>query len=100
MTYETIEDIPDTLREALPEEAQKLYLDAYQGAWEGYDEKMGGEMDRDSVAHRQGMYAVHQEYVQHDDGKWYPNDEVPDEEEEEGSFLESAQDYVKDIGES
>lgn len=85
MRYESINDIPETLQDVLPEEAQEIYLEHYQQAWDDYDEEKGGELSRDGVAHRQAMHAVRQQFVQYKDGKWYrigeePED-VPEEEE-------------------
>ena len=34
MTYETVQELPPAVRAALPEEAQRTYLAAYNHAWE------------------------------------------------------------------
>lgn len=78
MRYESTNDIPETLLDVLPEEAQEIYLEIYQQAWDDYDEDQGGELSRDGVAHRQAMHAVRQEFVQHKDGKWHRIDEEPE----------------------
>lgn len=87
MRYESIDDIPETLQDVLPKEAQEIYLDTYQHAWDGYSEDEGGELSRDGVAHRQAMHAVRQEFVQHKDGQWHrigeEPEEVPEEDERE-----------------
>jgi cation transport regulator len=85
--YESIQDLPDIVRDVLPERAQELYLEAFNEAWEEYDEEKTSEMSQESVANREGWAAVRKEYT-HDDktGKWY-HGEVPEdagEEEEEG----------------
>lgn len=92
MRYESIEDLPQTLRTTLPEEAQRIYLDAYQEHWDAYDEEEGGEMGRASVAHREGMNAVELEYTKVDN-VWYRRGEEPEESEEGEGIL----DQVKDI---
>ena len=82
--YEHISDLPPTLQDVLPEEARHVYLEAYQKSWEAYDEEAGGEMDRKSVAHRDGWNAVRANYVKDEStGRWHKEGELPEEEEEE-----------------
>lgn len=83
MRYESVEDIPETLQDVLPEEAQQIYLETYQEAWDEYEEGEGGELSRDGVAHRQAMHAVRQDFVQSKDGKWYRQGEEPELDEDE-----------------
>lgn len=82
--YKSKSDLPETLREFLPEKLQELYLDAYQKAWESYEESEGGDLDQEGVAHRDAMMAVEHDYV-HDreSGKWYPKDQQPEGDDEE-----------------
>ncbi len=95
MTYKTTNDLPDTIRQALPEEAQKIYLEAYNQSWENYEEEIEpGEQDREAVAHRDGWAAVKHEFVQDEKkGKWYRKGEEPDETEEDEGLV----DKVKDV---
>jgi cation transport regulator len=87
MEYKTIEDLPDTLKESLPNEAQNIYIKAFKNAWDNYEERQGGDMDRESVAHRQAMKKVRDEFTFHEDsGNWYRQGEEP-EVEEEGSGI-------------
>lgn len=76
--YKNKSDLPETLREYLPEKLQEIYLDAYQKSWEGYDESEGGDLGQEGVAHRDAMLAIEQNYV-HDQkaGKWVPRDQQP-----------------------
>jgi cation transport regulator ChaB len=91
--YESVEDIPDIIRDVLPDDAQELYLEAYQQSWNSYDERQTSELSRQSVAHRDGMAAVMQEYTYFSDtGDWYAKGEEPEEieaEEADEGFLES-----------
>jgi cation transport regulator len=98
-SYEAIADLPDTIRDVLPEDAQHIYLEAYQRSWETYKEGQGGEMGREAVAHRDGWNAVKREYVKDEGtGKWYKEGEMPeDEEQEEDTGLVDA---VKSVFES
>jgi cation transport regulator len=89
MRYESINDLPETLQDILPEEAQQIYLEAYQKSYDRYKEERGGQATRESVAHRDGMAAVKREYV-HDEetGNWYPKGEEPSEEEGDKGVLD------------
>ncbi len=85
MRYEKIEDISEILRDVLPDEAQEIYLEAYQKSWDSYKEQMGGELGQEAVAHRDAMHAVKQEFIEDKErGKWYPKGEEPEKTEEEG----------------
>jgi len=85
MRYEKTEDLPDTIRDVLPEEAQDIYLEAYQRSYDNYQEGEGGELSRESVAHRDGWTAVQQEYEQDKEtGEWHRRGEEITEEGEEG----------------
>ena len=80
--YESIEDIPDSLRSTLPKEALEVYLQAYQESWDTYEEHQGGELDRPAVAHRDGWNVMSKQYAKHPgSGKWYPVNELPEDEE-------------------
>ena len=95
MRYEKIEDISQTLRDVLPEEAQEIYLEAYQESWDSYKEQMGGELDQAAVAHRDAMHAVKQEYVEDkEEGVWHPKGEALEEEEEDEGLLSDLADEV------
>jgi cation transport regulator len=72
MDYETKSDLPETMRELLPDDAQEIYLQAYQKAWDEYEEDQGGDMSRNAVANQFAWAAVKDEYVQDEDtGTWY-----------------------------
>jgi cation transport regulator len=85
MTYESTEELPDTIRDVLPERAQEIYVEAYNETWEAYDERWSSELGREGVANREAWANVKQEFVQDDDTrKWYPKGEMPAETEGEG----------------
>lgn len=94
--YESIEELPDTVREVLPEEAQEIYVEAFNASWELYDEEQAGEMSQEAVANRDAWAAVKRDYTRDDEtGKWHPAGEVPEhEEEEEGGILDTLEDVV------
>lgn len=78
MKYESISDLPDTVRDVFPEGAQKVYLEVYNKAWERHSSDGDDNMSRHSVAHRQAWSAIEREYEQ--DGvthQWYRKGEIP-----------------------
>jgi cation transport regulator len=93
MRYETKADLSQILRETLPERAQDLYLEAYQSAWDNYQEEEGGDLGQEAYAHLRGMNAVEMAYtkVNH---VWYPKEEEPEKDKEEE---ENLLDKVKDM---
>ena len=91
--YKKKSDLPESLRQHLPDELQEIYLEAYQKSWEEYEEEEGGELGREGVAHRDGMMAVQLDYVHDDDtGEWRRKEESPEQEgEEESGDLHNSQ---------
>jgi len=70
--YKNIQDLPAPVRETLPEDAQTLYLGAYNQAWERFhaSENYQDEQTASEDAHRQAWGAVRQEFRQREDGRW------------------------------
>jgi len=67
MPYKEITDLPESVREHLPEHAQQVYKSAFNSA-----EKQYGE---ESTAHRIAWSAVESKYKKDEDsGKWVPKD--------------------------
>jgi cation transport regulator len=83
MFYTDINKLPSTIRETLPVEAQELYMEAYNAAWELQPAEGHHGLSPESVAHQIAWDAVNREYV-HDLklGKWYRKGEIPVDEEE------------------
>lgn len=87
MRYESKDDLSPVLRETLPEQAQDLYIEGYQKAWDDYDEEQGGDLGRAGYAHLQGINAVELEYTKVNN-VWYHKGEEPENgEEKEGESL-------------
>jgi cation transport regulator ChaB len=83
MRYQTTNDLPPTIRDVLPEEAQKLYLDGYNRAWQEYDEDAAIGQSRETLAHQQGWLAVRHQYVQDQGtGLWHRRGEAEGKEQE------------------
>lgn len=88
MSFDSINDLPDTIQDTLPAEAQEIYLKTYNKAWENYaEEEEPGEQSREAVAHRDAWTAVKKEFVFIESKeRWYRKGEEPqgDEDEEQG----------------
>jgi cation transport regulator len=97
MRYEKKSDLPDTIRDVLPHEAQELYLEAYQKSYDNYKAPEGGELSQESVAHRDGWTAVQQEYEQDKEtGEWHRKGEESSEtgDEEGKGVIDKLKDLV------
>lgn len=64
MPYARNEDLPDSVREHLPEHAQDIYRAAFNHAWEEYKspEDRRGDASREETAHKVAWAAVKQKY--------------------------------------
>jgi cation transport regulator len=64
MRYESIQELPEGVRNNLPKHAQKIYQAAYNNAWEEYGHE-------EQIAHRVAWAAVKQNYIKDENtGKW------------------------------
>jgi len=73
MPYKRLSDLPDSVRDNLPEHAQEIYRAAYNSAWEQYDkpEERRGGRDREATAHSVAWSAVEQKYKKEPkSGEW------------------------------
>lgn len=64
MPYRATEDLPASVREALPEHAQEIYRAAYNNAWEEYADpnQRRGDEAREDVSRKVAWSAVKQHY--------------------------------------
>ena len=62
MPYNNLSDLPDSVRNNLPEHAQEIYRAAYNSTEDQYGEE--------SRAHRVAWSAVEQKYEKNDQGNW------------------------------
>ena len=69
MPYSSIAELPDSVRENLPEHAQEIYKEAFNSA---YDEYAGrGAEGREVTAHKVAWSAVKKKYRKEEaSGKW------------------------------
>lgn len=64
MPYERLSDLPDAVRDNLPQHAQEIYRVAFNSAWEQYDqpEERRGGRSREETVHAVAWSAVEQKY--------------------------------------
>jgi cation transport regulator len=73
MPYANLKDLPESVQKNLPEHAQKIYLEAFNNAWEQYarpEDRKGGA-SREETAHKVAWSAVKQTYEKDEkSGEW------------------------------
>jgi len=77
MPYTKRSDLPDSVRNVLPDHAQDIYKEAFNSAWDEYkdpDERRD-DASREEVSHRVAWNAVKQKYEKGNDDKWHPKGE-------------------------
>jgi cation transport regulator len=75
MPYNEMKELPESVKSVLPEHAQKIYLAAFNSAWEEYSDPgdRQGEASREETAHKVAWSAVKQKYEKVD-GEWQSKD--------------------------
>jgi cation transport regulator len=63
MPYVKRSDLPESVHDNLPAHAQDIYKEAYNSAWDQYNQE-------EERAHRVAWGAVKKEYHKNDEGKW------------------------------
>ncbi len=73
MPYQSISDLPDSVKDHLPTHAQVIYKEAYNNAWEQYadPDKRRGDASREEVAHKVAWAAGKVKYEKKGD-HWEP----------------------------
>lgn len=76
MPYGTVSELPNQVRDNLPEHAQEIYRAAFNSAWDQYDQpsERRGDASREETAHRVAWSAVKNEYEKTEDGRWVKKD--------------------------
>lgn len=71
MPYDSLSELPKNVRNALPKDAQEIYKEAFNSAWEQYDdaEDRRGDQSREETAHQIAWSAVKGSYEKKD-GEW------------------------------
>ncbi len=73
MPYARNHDLPESVRNHLPEHAQDIYRAAFNHAWSEYadaGDRRGNE-SREEVSHKVAWSAVKEKYERGDDGRWH-----------------------------
>ena len=75
MPYERNDDLPESVRDHLPQGAQTIYREAFNSAWEQYADadKRRDDASREETAHRVAWAAVKQSYEKQGD-RWVKKD--------------------------
>jgi cation transport regulator len=71
MPYARKSDLPESVRDSLPDHAQDIYREAFNSAWGQYDDadERRGDVSREQTAHRVAWSAVKTQYEK-SDGNW------------------------------
>jgi cation transport regulator len=71
MPYDSLKDLPESVRDNLPKHAQEVYMAAFNNAWEEYkdEEDRRGDASREEVSHKVAWSAVKKKYEKKN-GKW------------------------------
>jgi cation transport regulator len=73
MPYERRSDLPESVRDHLPDHAQDIYKEAFNSAWDQYKdpEDRRGDAGREETAHKVAWSAVKDQYEKGEDGDWH-----------------------------
>ncbi len=73
MPYDSVSELPDSVRDHVPKHAQEIYKEAFNSAWDGYKDPddRRGDATREETAHKVAWAAVKDKYEKGDDGDWY-----------------------------
>ena len=73
MPYSSKSDLPGNVRNVLPAQAQEIYVEPFNSAWDQYDrpEERRGDSSREETAHRVAWAAVKNKYEKDEQtGRW------------------------------
>ncbi|MGH6736458.1 MAG: ChaB family protein [Methyloceanibacter sp.] len=75
MPYRSNRELPDSVKDNLPNHAQDIYREASNSAWDEYEDpaERRGDDTREEVAHKVAWAAVKQKYEK-DAGQWRAKD--------------------------
>ncbi|HRW04895.1 MAG TPA: putative cation transport regulator ChaB [Caldilineaceae bacterium] len=76
MTYHSLAELPDSVKDNLPKHAQEIYKEAYNSAWDEYKDPddRRGDASREETAHRVAWSAVKQKYEKNENDNWVSKD--------------------------
>lgn len=69
MPYDRNTELPDSVRDNLPDQAQTIYRKAFNSAWDQYKDpaERRGDADREETAHKVAWSAVKESYEKKSD---------------------------------
>lgn len=72
MPYKSINELPESARNILPNHAQEIYKEAFNNAYRQYDKpsKRRDDADREETAHKVAWSAVKKAGYKKEDGMW------------------------------
>lgn len=73
MPYKGLDELPDSVRDNLPNHAQEIYMKAFNNAWDEYadPEERRGDASREETAHKVAWAAVKNVYKKDEEsGEW------------------------------
>lgn len=73
MPYRKTQELPESVRDHLPEHAQEIYRAAFNSAWDEYKDagERRGDESREEAAHKVAWAAVKRQYEKDDrSGDW------------------------------
>jgi cation transport regulator len=75
MPYSSKSELPESVRNVLPDHAQDIYKEAFNSAYDEYknDDDRRADADREETAHKVAWSAVKNSYTKGEDGKWHKN---------------------------
>ena len=73
MPYRSRSELPESVRNVLPVHAQDIYKEAFNSAYDQYDEpeERRGDADQEETALKVAWSAAKKSYAKGDDGKWH-----------------------------
>lgn len=75
MPYRTNQELPEGVKTHLPQHAQDIYREAFNHAYEEYQQPHKRRDPNESIeelSHRVAWSAVKKNYIKHTDGNWHP----------------------------
>ncbi|UTB32556.1 MAG: ChaB family protein [Methanobacterium sp. ERen5] len=75
MPYESINDLPEGVKDNLPKHAKEIFKEAFNKAWDEYKEPNDRKdnVSREETAFKVSWAAVKQAYHKNKAGHWIPN---------------------------
>ena len=72
MPYKNRDELPESVKNNLPKHAQEIYQEAFNSAWDTYQDPSDrkNDDDRETTAHKVAWSAVKNSYSKNDNGNW------------------------------